>query len=240
MKHRMPHPWLLGLCAWLVAGPLVRPARCAEGPPAAPVPGATAAAVAASATGRAETVRSIFDRVVEDYGEGAPGAASGASGTNGSPQDRTLWQSFGEMLISLALVILLVLAFAWMMKRYVVKDKTLGGGYIRLLASYAVSPKAKVHLIQVGGEMFLVGEGGSALSLISKVDIGGDGGPEDGPAGPPPRAPAGDSAFDEKLAQWRRAMGEGNVQDEVRTSLLLLGGLTQRLRNKRGGGDGDG
>jgi len=153
-------------------------------------------------------------------------------------------QDVGKMLISLAIVILLGLGIAWFMKRFVVRSSTLGGGKINVIASYTLSPKAKVHLIRVGSQSFLIGEGSSELSLLSELNNSVDAAapaepiPKDIPsagltANPPATQPAG--SFGEKLSQWQNALSSKDMQSEVNTSLLLLGGLTQRLRNKRKG-----
>jgi flagellar biosynthetic protein FliO len=154
-----------------------------------------------------------------------------------SPQsEKSFMQYLGKMLISLALVIFFALALAWLAKRFVVKNRTLGGGYIHVLGSYALSSKAQIHLVRVGEECFLVGEGGASLSLISEVKL---------PGAVPSVEEAFESAatsdngrtapsFGENLSQWQTALEGKTMQKEVQASLLLLGGLAQRLRRKSG------
>ncbi len=144
-------------------------------------------------------------------------------------------QYFGKMLISLAFVILFALGLAWLAKRFVVKNRTLGGNYIDRLGSYALSQKSQIHLIRVGDEYYLIGEGGNTVSLISQVNlpqsavdesIQSESGMENQQHVSP--------SFGEKLSQWQSALEGKNMQKEVQASLLLLGGLTQRLRKKAG------
>ncbi|MEW6235670.1 MAG: flagellar biosynthetic protein FliO [Candidatus Omnitrophota bacterium] len=148
----------------------------------------------------------------------------------------------GRMLMSLAFVVLLVLALAWAAKRFILKKHTLGGGHIDLLASYALSQKSQVHLIRTCGETFLIGDGGGALSLISKVefpshpdeapsqDLFSDSDEEINPLLEPPAI----RSFDERLTNWQKSLDEQNLSQEVKASLLLLGGLSERLRRKGG------
>ena len=52
-------------------------------------------------------------------------------------------QTLGEMLISLAFVILLLLALAWAAKRFLVKNRNLGGDHIAWISSYNLPPSRK-------------------------------------------------------------------------------------------------
>lgn len=151
----------------------------------------------------------------------------------------SVWRSIGNMLISLAFVIMVGLAIAWFMRRFVVRDTNLGGGKINMLASYTLSQKSKVYLLRVGTQTFLVGEGANELNMLSEVNLatpniteeeilaatGTDAGEDVSAAG----------GFESKLNQWQSALKSKDMGSEVNTSLLLLGGLAQRLRNKREG-----
>ena len=151
-------------------------------------------------------------------------------------------QSIGKMLISLSFVILLALSAAWIVKKYFVKNRTLGGDYIDLLSSYALSQKSQVHLIRVGSAHYLVGEGGQSVSLISKVDLLDEPQEEFDEYSPdlleePPQEPQDVASFDDRLTHWQDALDDRKMKQEVNASLLFLRGLSQRLKNK-GGGDG--
>lgn len=184
------------------------------------------------------TVDDIFNSI--HFGEETtPAAPSGEESTLLKDSANSVNRSIGNMLISLAFVILVGLGIAWFMRRYVVKDFNLGGGKINLLASYALSPKSKVYLLQIGSQTFLVGEGSSELHLISEVtsitpnwndtETFAAAGPENSQKSSP------SGGFESKLNQWKSALKSKDIQHEVNTSLLLLGGLAQRLRNKREG-----
>ncbi len=165
--------------------------------------------------------------------------------TDTQPNNENMLGYMGKMLISLAFVILLVLGFAWFAKRYIVKDRTLGGSHIHLLASYALSQKSQVHLLRVGQECFLVGEGGSSLTMLSKVELPSgsrssmsalNAQDEDYNEGNTLSRETGEQteSFGERLSQWQSALQDKDMSQEVRNSLLLLGNLTQRLRKKGG------
>lgn len=169
---------------------------------------------------------------------------------------RSVWQMVGQMLMSLALVITLALGFAWVMRKYVLKNRTLGGSYIEVMASFAISQKSTVHLIRAGNEHFLIGEGGNSITLISPVESLGQSAPseerildEPDPLLDPVTSGKtnGDSplvhepngtSFQDRLSSWQQSLDNQNLSQEVKTSLLMLSGLSERLRRK--GGDGNG
>ena len=212
---------------------------------AKPVKTATAGLVAAASPHvalptdkSASAIETIFNEVVKNYDPSPSTEIAKSPSPRGTLlDDRSMWRSLGGMLISLALVILLVLVIAWVMKKYVVKKHNLGGGRIELIASYTLSQKSKVHLLRVGEQHYLVGEGANTLALISEVELPG---PlmNESPGNDEPAYAAGgnvrlSSSFGKKLSQWQEALQSKDIQGEVRTSLLLLGGLAQRLRKKR-------
>lgn len=136
------------------------------------------------------------------------------------------------MLISLAFVILLGLTIAWALKKYFIKSHTLGGEYIERLGSYALSQKSKVHLLRVGSEFYLVGEGGNSVSLISKVDLSQAKTISETEAAPilePGVAPAN---FKNSLSHWQKSLENQEISQEVNASLHFLKGLSQRLKRK--------
>ncbi len=157
--------------------------------------------------------------------------------------DTSIMESMGQMLISLAFVISLGLAFAWFVRKYFFKNHTLGGGHIVWLGSYALSQKSKVHLIRVGSQHFLIGEGNSTVSLISQVDLNQETLPHhdlapESLASPSFSQPLADSPhygtanFQTHLSRWQNSLENRNIRQEVNASLLFLKGLTQRLRRK--------
>lgn len=154
----------------------------------------------------------------------------------------SLMRSVGQMLISLAFVILLGISTAWFFRRYFLKKHTLGGNYIEWLGSYSLSPKSKVHLIRVGGDHLLIGEGNNSVSLISKVEISPDSLSTPTPVpislpleideSLPPDSQYANAGFQTQLAQWQNSLENQGLRQEVNASLLFLKGLTQRLRKK--------
>ncbi|MBN2328364.1 MAG: flagellar biosynthetic protein FliO [Candidatus Omnitrophica bacterium] len=153
-----------------------------------------------------------------------------------SDRDPSLMRSMGQMFISLAFVILLGLAAAWIFKRFFGKSYSLGGGYIVWLGSYALSQKSKIHLIRVGRQHFLVGEGANSISSISPVELETNeaSAPEamddDSPDNPHDASPS----FQNNLSQWQNSLESQDMRQEVNASLLVLKGLTRRLRSRRG------
>ena len=156
------------------------------------------------------------------------------SQTDGQSTSRML----GQMLMSLGLVVALVLGIAWVGKKFVLKNYTLGGGRIDVVTSLAISPKSKLHLVRVGEEQFLIGESPQSVNLISIVE----------PHGPlqlveadePVNEEPGDNGngtdvtpFKDHMADWTRAL-ENRAAPDVKRSLAMLQGLSQKLRG--GGG----
>ncbi len=167
-----------------------------------------------------------------DKTDGKTGSALIGS-ENSYDSDTSTTQSFGQMLISLAFVILMVLAFAWLAKKFIAKNRSFGGGFIEVLGSHSLSQKSKVHLVQVGYERFLIGEGNNSVSLISKVE-------SELPAPKEEVSPIQNeeesrhmASFDNRLNEWQTALQGGTVHRELADSLSILGGLTKRLRRKK-------
>lgn len=205
---------------------------------------------AASAVGASPVVQSassdpvdkVFAAVQQQWGKPASGGAADNPNileTNLTPDGNpSLLRSMGQMLISLAFVILLGLSLAWIFRRYFVKKHSLGGRHIEWMGSYALSPKSKVHLIRVGGEHFLIGEGNNSVSLISKVEIDLESSPsvdsypldEEEPLSA--KSLYAEGGFHTQLSQWQNSLENQGLRQEVNASLLFLKGLTQRLRRK--------
>ena len=251
------------VCFLLIAAfsPQAKEAEKKEsGAVAAPLPQSASLTVQSASQGQ-ESLRSATDAVLSASSSVDPMVAAlqsywdtktpsetssidtGVSGTGPTMQDSSLTQSLGQMLISLAFVIMLGLAVAWFARRFFVKKHTLGGTHIEWMSSYALSQKSRVHLIRVGNQHFLVGEGGNSLSLISKVDMDLDepsarfDEEEDFSSSETQYAsePQGVSAdFQSQLSHWQNSLENQNIRQELNASLLFLKGLTQRLRSKGG------
>lgn len=209
------------------------------------VSGATDVLNATSAVSSREKVFSALQTAWDDLSaEGNTNTVTDRS-TQNTNNGVSSTKYIGQMLMSLSLVILMALSLAWGFKRFVLKNRTLGGGHINLLASYALSQKSKVHLLQVGEECFLVGEGNNALSLISKVNLLNEvethnQNDYDLESYEEESALKDDSftSFEDRLSGWQQSLNEQNLSQEMKTSLLLLGGLSERLRRKGGESNG--
>jgi flagellar biogenesis protein FliO len=177
----------------------------------------------------------IFAALQQQWDNPSPSriTSTTTTGTYNIPtSDPSLMNSLGKMLISLAFVILLGLTIAWALKKYLIKSHTLGGEYIERMGSYALSQKSKVHLLRVGSEFYLVGEGGNSVSLISKVDLSQAktiSETEEAPVQQPGIAPAN---FKNSLSHWQKSLENQDMSQEVNASLLFLKGLSQRLKRK--------
>ncbi|MGI6454253.1 MAG: flagellar biosynthetic protein FliO [bacterium] len=147
-------------------------------------------------------------------------------------------QYLGQTLMSLGFVIFLLLICAWVGKRFVGKTHSFGGGYIEVLGSYALSQKSKVHLVRVGDEHFLLGEGAGSVSLISRIDL------ESSLQRNTPLTDAYDedpkplTSFSERLSEWQNSLENRDLNQQVNASVLLLAGLAKRLKRKGAESDG--
>ncbi|MBI1389556.1 MAG: hypothetical protein GC154_14025 [bacterium] len=239
-------PLVFATLAWSAEPKASMPAPPAIGDES---PLATASASAVEHASDASFARHAVDQTLAAIQNAMKGGgASPTLGGDPSPQlisqteGQSTAQMIGRMLVSLALVISLGLTLAWAAKKFVIKKHTLGGGRIELLGSYAVSAKSKVHLIRVGREHFLVGEGGNALTLISAVDAPDGAGahelPEYEPAPPIYDDAQEVTPFQDRLSEWKDRLEGRNLSDEVKTHLMMLQGLSQRLKSKGGENDG--
>ncbi len=254
MGTSIPSPmtlWVISLCVWFGSGfafsieeSVTRDELSAD--VATSVTSTTNAISASpeSVTNASPSTKDIFQAVKNAMGNNPNETGTTQSELFENNQGESTRKYIGRMLMSLAFVILLALSIAWAMKRYVLKNRSLGGGHIQLLTSYNLSQKSRVHLLKVGEEFLLVGEGGNNLTLISRVNLS----PSEvnhsfteeleEESTPQPATNTKDFApFHERLSQWQNSLDDQNLNQEVKASLLLLGGLSQRLRRK--GGDGN-
>ncbi len=78
--------------------------------------------------------------------------------------------SFVEMVFSLGLVLAVMLALLWAVKKFMPSAAGLGGGGMRLLARLSLGPRRFVALVEVAGEVLVLGVGGDGIRLLYKVD----------------------------------------------------------------------
>ena len=153
-------------------------------------------------------------------------ASNEGEGLEGPLSTSTLLRTFG----GLAVVVLLLLVCAALARRFLGPRLGLPGEEMRLVTSMSLSAKSKVHIIDVSGQRYLVGEGAGQLSLIAplgeaEIESPPDDGGEDGP-------PPGGS-FVSRFQAWQQQTGKQGSSAEVRASLLLIDGLCRRLRGKK-------
>ncbi|MDX9754784.1 MAG: flagellar biosynthetic protein FliO, partial [bacterium] len=207
------------------------PADAQPTPSESPALAATAAVDSVSAA--SQPVNPILEAIQRRMDGEAPVEQATGARPRTSPMGDNFTAQIGKMLISLALVISIALGLAWAAKRYLISKTVFGGGYITYLSSYTLSQKSKLHLIKVGNETFLIGEGANQLSLISKLEMELD--ELDSPLPPEgtPDSPEKPSAsFQNNLSRWQSTLENQSMQDEVKNSLLILGGLSKRLQKK--------
>ncbi len=75
-----------------------------------------------------------------------------------------------KMLIGLSLVLALMVFLYWLMRRFLPGGAALGGGRIRILGRLALGARKSVTLIEVAGQVLVLGVGNDSISLLDKVD----------------------------------------------------------------------
>jgi flagellar protein FliO/FliZ len=79
----------------------------------------------------------------------------------------TLLQSFGMLLLVLAVLILVL----WLLRRYFSYSGAIGQqGVIRIIASMHVAPKERIALVDVLGEKLLIGITPQQISFLARIE----------------------------------------------------------------------
>ena len=79
----------------------------------------------------------------------------------------SLLQSFGMLLLVLALLILVL----WLLRRYFSHSGAVGQqGVIRMLSSIYVAPKERIALVDVLGEKLLIGITPQQISFLARIE----------------------------------------------------------------------
>ncbi len=102
-----------------------------------------------------------------------------------------------EMLLSLIVVLAVMFALAWMLKR-VQGVRGQRAGALQVHAAVSVGTKERVVWLEAGGKHFLVGVGGNGVNLIHSYDTGPEI-PAGQPVAMPPLAKAFSSWLDEAM-----------------------------------------
>lgn len=246
LLHTADSSWSAQRKATRTPTPTPTPAAAVVTPASTPIPAFTPTVTGATPPAAVfpshEMVNQVF-AAVRDRWDAAESGPSEPNPANPVPQlleqagGRSSTQSLGQMLISLAFVILLILALAWAAKRFLVKNHNLGGNHITWISTYNLSPKTKVHLIRVGTEHFLLGEGANAITLISKIET--PPAPEAASVSEAVSSSNPDSqpvrlseSFQNQLSHWESVLDDRSLRQEVNASLVFLKGLSHRLRKK--------
>ena len=77
--------------------------------------------------------------------------------------------SIVEMLFSLGLVLAVMLAILWAVRKLMPGMAGMGGG-MRLLGRLSLGPRRFVALVEVAGEVLVLGVGGDGIRLLYKVE----------------------------------------------------------------------
>lgn len=80
--------------------------------------------------------------------------------------------SFGDfmrVIIVLGIVIALIYAFVWMLKKFT-GVKAEGGDAIRLFSTRPLKGDSALHLVEAGNRVFLIGSNSNSVNLISEID----------------------------------------------------------------------
>lgn len=77
--------------------------------------------------------------------------------------------AIGSMLVSLALVIALIMALAWVLRRISGPGGPQRPAGLRVVSSLPVGPKERVLVIDVGGRQVLVGVTANQISLLHEL-----------------------------------------------------------------------
>lgn len=104
----------------------------------------------------------------------APGAAGAIPdyGSFTTPQPETAWwMVVSGLALKLAVVVLLIYATVWVLKRYLGRPAgpTPTGGTLRLLQSMPLAQNQFVHLVQVGDRVLVVGATPQQVTLLTEV-----------------------------------------------------------------------
>ncbi|WP_160330605.1 flagellar biosynthetic protein FliO [Ventosimonas gracilis] len=106
--------------------------------------------------------------------------------------------ALSKIVLGLLLVLLLIAALSWLLKRLPVNKS--GGGHIRLIESYPLSTRERLLLVAVGREQILLAVGNSGIKRLHVLSE---------PLAE--KQPAGGTAFSAQLAQFLPSLQRGRV-----------------------------
>lgn len=76
---------------------------------------------------------------------------------------------FGQILVSLMLVLLIIFVGAWLLRRYG-RFASVADGKLSVLGAVSVGQRERIMLVQVGHEQLLIGVTTSRISTLHKLD----------------------------------------------------------------------
>lgn len=137
-----------------------------------------------------------------------------------------------SVLWKLALVVLLIWATVWLLKRFTRPGgiSEPGGGAVRVLAVTHLDARHAVYVIEAGPRLLIVGAGGDSLSLLADVSA-----PAEQSALREHLAQGGGGKFGSYLAAWAARMGGGGTGETLREGSAFLKERLERMRRGRGG-----
>ncbi|MFH0810802.1 MAG: flagellar biosynthetic protein FliO [Pseudomonadota bacterium] len=95
----------------------------------------------------------------------APAAASCAMGES----EPSLLGAVFKMLAALAICLGLLIGGAHLLRRFKLVDAVRGDAAIKILSSRSLGPKRCISLVEVGGELLVIGVADGGVSLLTKL-----------------------------------------------------------------------
>jgi len=88
-----------------------------------------------------------------------------------APETPSLGKMFVKMIASLCIVVALVLVLAWTGRKYLGKINALpAGDVVKVLATGSIGAKQQVSVIDVAGEVLVIGVAGENMTLLASLD----------------------------------------------------------------------
>ncbi|MBN1943063.1 MAG: flagellar biosynthetic protein FliO [Phycisphaerae bacterium] len=84
-----------------------------------------------------------------------------------SPSDS--YGAWGRLLLAMAMVVVLIVALGWLVKKMGGGGKLAGRGPLHVAARADLSPKHQVFLVRMGGRLLLIGAGPQGLTRLSEI-----------------------------------------------------------------------
>ncbi|MGD8563309.1 MAG: flagellar biosynthetic protein FliO [Desulfarculaceae bacterium] len=99
-----------------------------------------------------------------------PGLAWAADADTSPLPAGDLSGAMAKVIFGLALVLLVMAALYWLVKRFAPKTAAAGQGRMRLLGRLGLGPRKFVALVEVGEKVLVLGVGGDNVRLLTTLD----------------------------------------------------------------------